>query len=357
MSFRPSLRTVIDGLAAEGLADADYAAAQTLEAARMRSDVPWFVRGLVGAGAWLAAFLLVAFVVMLDVFDSGSGFAVFGVILCLGALALKHWTADSGDYDFAGHLALALALAGQAMVMGGTAEWSQSALVAAIAVLVLEGALLVVYPDRFQRFVATLASGIALAVILHECHLPWSLELACLVLAVSATALWLAQAQLQASSVKCLDPAAGHGALAALFALLIAFEWSLIGLRLEPARELITLGLTVGVFALVRGIFRDHGVTAGQPFMAALVAVAALGAVAHDVPGIMAALGVMLLGFHRRDRGLVAVGVAFLILFGVFFYYQLDLTLLYKSAVLAASGALLLGMRLYLRRLPALEEA
>jgi uncharacterized membrane protein len=76
-----------------------------------------------------------------------------------------------------------------------------------------------------------------------------------------------------------------------------------------------------------------------------------------QTPGVIAALGVLLLGFHRRSVVLLGMAVLFILVFGVGYYYDLQLSLLAKSLALLGSGLVLLGLRLFiLRRFPAAEE-
>ena len=71
-------------------------------------------------------------------------------------------------------------------------------------------------------------------------------------------------------------------------------------------------------------------------------------------PGVIGAAGVLALAFHRRNEVMLGLAVAFLIGFGVLYYYDLSLSLLAKSGALVGSGLVLLGLRLFiLRRFPA----
>ena len=73
-----------------------------------------------------------------------------------------------------------------------------------------------------------------------------------------------------------------------------------------------------------------------------------------NTPGVIGAAGILALAFHRRNTVLLGLAVAFLIGFGVFYYYDLSLSLLAKSGALVGSGLVLLGLRLFLlRRFPA----
>ncbi len=67
-------------------------------------------------------------------------------------------------------------------------------------------------------------------------------------------------------------------------------------------------------------------------------------------PGITAAILVLVLGFQRGQRVLMGLALVFLAVFLIAFYYHLDVTLLVKSGILAASGIVLLGMRWALLR-------
>ena len=68
------------------------------------------------------------------------------------------------------------------------------------------------------------------------------------------------------------------------------------------------------------------------------------------------ALFVGALGFRVKSKGLLWVAGGALLLFGAHFYYQLQTTLLAKSAAMALTGLVLLGLRLYLLRQAARPE-
>ena len=72
-------------------------------------------------------------------------------------------------------------------------------------------------------------------------------------------------------------------------------------------------------------------------------AVVAVGALTLSAPAVSGALLFVVLGFDRRRPGLVALAAAFLVGFLGLYYYSLSLTLLQKSVVLVASGAVCLA--------------
>ena len=63
---------------------------------------------------------------------------------------------------------------------------------------------------------------------------------------------------------------------------------------------------------------------------------------------IILSITLMIFGYAKHDKILLTLGSLFLAAFLCHYYYSLELTLLYKSAILCASGALLLLARLYI---------
>ena len=89
----------------------------------MSSDnMPWYVRWVIGLGAWVTALVLIAlggsFVYGLLELDSGAGIAVFGALFFALGLWLL-WKGPSGV--FGEQLGIATAAAGGAMICGGIA--------------------------------------------------------------------------------------------------------------------------------------------------------------------------------------------------------------------------------------------
>ena len=62
-------------------------------------------------------------------------------------------------------------------------------------------------------------------------------------------------------------------------------------------------------------------------------------------PGVAAGLLIFCLAIHRQNNILMALSIAYLVLFGAYFYYNLELTLLYKSLWLIISGILTIIIR------------
>ncbi|MBM3617491.1 MAG: DUF4401 domain-containing protein [Alphaproteobacteria bacterium] len=117
----------------------------------------------------------------------------------------------------------------------------------------------------------------------------------------------------------------------------------------------ITLGLTIALLAIT--IWMAGGIAkvkASPNLLLACAGIIALGTLA--TPGILLAIGLMVLGYGNHERPLLINGALAFAGFIWLFYYNLDMTLLVKSTILAGSGALLLLARWQLH-LTAKKEA
>ena len=164
MIATPTIRDVIAQLRAAGLAsnpslgDETQLAADLFARAHRGDTTPWFVRALVGWGAWIAALMFLGFLALVGVLRTEAEAIVLGVILHGAALAIRR--SDGGRGDFIGQLALSTNLLSQLLVIGGVAAlWKESLRGDAILTLLVCAYMVVVFPDRTQRFLSGAASS------------------------------------------------------------------------------------------------------------------------------------------------------------------------------------------------------
>jgi uncharacterized membrane protein len=126
-------------------------------------------------------------------------------------------------------------------------------------------------------------------------------------------------------------------------------DWPWIG------EGLVAVALVASVWVLV---VRAKWKPADTRTLLALAAAAAVGVASLRAPGIAAGLMIAIIGFSNANRVLVGLGIAALLIYVGAYYYALDVTLLVKSGVLAATGAVLLAARsITLRMVVAKEDA
>jgi len=346
---RLSVADVLARLRAEGLAtaDADNAARSALRA-ELQDDLPWYLRMAVGVGAWTATGLFLAFLLTIANLDDERLRIVVGIALTAAAVGVRR-TASS---EFLRQAAVAASLAGQGLLLVGVHEMFDSVRFTAAAIILVSVALIWLVPDAIHRFLSTLAMVVALYVLVVDEKSQNAFELTTLALAAAVGFVWRYRVRDRGEFAAALLQPVGYALVTALFAALLLgsithFGQTPIGnAHVLALGRLITIGITVGLVALVWAIIHEHGaaLNSGKAF-AALAGVMALGVGTLSTPGIVAGAAVLVLAFDRRDRVLLGMGVIFLLVFGSVYYYSMHITLLEKSGVLAGSGVLLLAVR------------
>lgn len=351
MSTR-SLKQVLDALAEEGRLDAAGAAAAAEALAGRGTPTPWYLRVMVGFGAWWAAMFFMGFFSLLT--HSRPAALFFGAVLVVGAILLRRL--ERGD--FLNQLALAASLAGQALVVFGADLHSVTA--GALLVLLMQLFLITFYPDQTHRLLSTLVAVAAIELLFFDWKWNHGSALLAGALGIVSIRLWLKETAFVGLGLERVMRPIAYGLVIALFGLLLPSIFppfldahNPLSLHLRYL-WLSTALLGAGLLYLVRELITERGLPPlGALALSGYAAVLLLMWPAQRAPGLIAALIVLLLGFRRGNRLLMGIALLFLAVFLGAYYYNLSLSLLLKSAALAGSGAVLLALRwVLLKQLP-----
>ncbi len=340
MRLQPTLRDVMGALAAEG--HLDRTPHEDLAPA-LAAATPWYLTALMGLGGWVAALFLLGFLLLAVSSAPPPFFLVAGLFLCGAAVGLRF----ASGHPFVGQLCLAGSMAGAALVIGAAGSMAKSVAAGAGAAIVLEVGLVVLYPDRFRRTLSAAVAGGAFAVLMARTEQAAAMDIGISLLAWAAGGWWLARSSIERTDFHVLHTPVGRGltlsTLATLLVLLMAPVAGLGHKRLLLG-WLTGVGLTLGLVALVALLLHEQAAAQAKRAMV-LGATLALGLVTLQTPGVAAAAAVLVLALRHRDAVLLVMGAGFLSAFGVAYYYNLQVTLLVKSAALLGSGVLLLAAR------------
>jgi hypothetical protein len=346
---RPSVREVL-AQAGEGggLAPAAEEAARAALARLTSGQMPWFLRVLIGAGAWIGASFLLSAILSLILLASGeqmnSAAVVIGSVFIIGSIPFRQRVAS----PFLTQLALVVSSTGQILVIGGVGAEAHSVLAGSVAAILSSLVLIVWFPDRVQRFSATLVIFGALTVMVVEYKIPHSLEALALVAMALMVGLWrFAPRAVVVGHAALVEPIV-YGLAITVIGILVAHSVILLAEIFEMRWATLGLSAIVGfnlaLLALAVSIFQEHGVPLTRPdALGALAGLVLIGAITRSTPGVVATILMLVLGFDRRARGLIALAVSFFLLFGAAFYYDLRITLLQKSGILVLSGIVCLA--------------
>ena len=353
-----TMKEVLGRLHAEGLIDGDAIAASTeMGAGPADRGTPWYVRAMVAVSAWIAMLLMLGFFYGAQLVRSADSLAVTGSILCAASVVMQR---NAKQVLFLTSLALALCFTGQIMLVSGLSMSIHSVVTVSFLVLLLNAGLLTVYDDRTMRFLSTLAIiGAAFSIVL-DMHIPYGLQMLTLLLAGGSAAAWLSEPQLASGPLAPFARPVGYGLAAGLFGLLLPWVMPVADMRhfFAPYGSwVIAGGLLLVLLYVEYRLLLEHALLNDRRVAASvLIGTLTLFYPARRMPGMIAAIIVLLIGFRRGNRILMGFALAFLFVFITAYYYHLGLTLLQKSISLMALGAVLIALRFALVRALGLDE-
>jgi len=355
----PSTRSVFEQLAREQLVDPAWADTLTTALAEQPTPTPWFVRGMVGVGAWLAAILLVIFVGGLGFMTGAAGFIFLGLASMAGACAARY----RFDGDFPTQMALAVSLAGQGLFVTGlfqTATFDDFEVVL-WSLIVINAILVAVFPDKTHRFlsVALIVGPLTIWLYIREVHD----LLAVLGPALAALFMWLLAKE------PAFVSQGWHDALTPIRAgiLFSAFGVTMMstiyvlpqfvqeGFQFYPRPWLSTVLYGAMLLLAERQVLANvFGGAASTFAMGVYISTAIVAVAAWPAPGMILSLLVIVIASVHGLAVYRGAGIAFLAVFTTAFFYGIDVGMLTKSASLIATGVVVLACRwLFLRSVAA----
>lgn len=336
-------RTLLTRLEAEDLLDekAHRQIRDSVAASSEDRESQWYVHGVVMASAWMAALLIIMSLLEFDFMRDDRLTVITGIVLItLATLARRKI-----DSRFVMQLALAFSIAGQFFVLTGMmATPTDDPSRGWASLLAVEIILIVVYPDLMHCFLSTVIAVLAAAALLYSLEILNTVHILVAFLVIGSGWIWIEESQyVQKKYVKLLEPLS-YGFVTGLLSVLVfsILEESFVLSTWWISTIILTIGM---LYAADRIVQTHHRPGLHRTRVLLWIATIILAATTLPAPGIMAALFVLLLGFHRGNRILQVIAFGFLVVFVVTFYYNLDLTLLAKSITLMSSGLVLLLLR------------
>jgi hypothetical protein len=350
------LQQVIDGLRTEGLLpeNSDDTVAVLFE--NLHETQPWYIRTMVGFGAWLASLLLIGFVGSIG-FAADAGFVIVGVLFIGGAVFARM----KSENDFVVQSALASSLAGQALLAYGVVEISGGSDFEPVLsiVIILNGILFFVFPDRTHRVLSILIATTSLGFLLYSWTFNAVVPIVGPVFAAAMVFFYKRQgAIIESGKGHLIRPLVTGLMLTAFGFLLLSTVYILPELSWQFAfypRPWIST-ILLGALLLYMGteVWPQIGDATGSPGMAVFYGLLlVITAAAWAIPGLLLALIVIMLGTTSGNRMFIGAGITFLVVFIATYFYGIQVSMLTKSISLVATGAAVLVARWLLLRVTA----
>ena len=323
---------------------------------------PWYVKVLLAFSGWLAALFLLGFIGagFKFVFRNSTAAVIIGGMMIGGAFIILRVPRN----EFLEHLALAVSLAGQALVVFALFDISTpNNEIAWLLVGLLQVPLAVVMPNFVHRVFSSFVAAVSFTMAQNFQGWPYFVSGVVMLL---AAACWLNEFRCPSQMRRIR--AIGYGLVLALIQIkgtaLLGYR---MGWRLaqnQPPEswtqpwigEVLTGAVTLYV---VWQLLQRYGQgIADRISITALLGTLLLCTVSIKVQGITVGMVIMLLGFAGANRVLMGLGIAALLFYISAYYYLLESTLLAKSRTLLAVGLVLLSLRwLMLNIIPVKKEA
>lgn len=291
---------------------------------------PWFVKVLSGVGGWLGAIFLVVFISTFinDIANNNFNFyLIIGIVLSITTIIIS---IKSYRNYFLKQFILALFLAGEGVIIYWVVETFGYANRFSLALIVLTQGISYIFINNYPgKFLTSLVA------ITSSCFLLSSLGFSFLVIPV-----------LFAISIILLgkfpqDPITYSLIILALISPFITFSlwnWLIEDFNgFMPIKSPLLYNIllcsifTVANFVLLFKLFKL------DMFKSLLFGVIC-GTINFFIPGVVIALFFILLGFNYKSKFLFGLGIISTLFYLSHYYYSLDLTLLYKSIILIATG-------------------
>jgi uncharacterized membrane protein len=325
-------------------------------------ESPWYVKILLALSGWIAAVCLLGFigVAFYSVFQhSTAAFVLGSVMICCGFMILR-----APQNVFLEHLALALSMAGQALVVYRifgehfygieTGDW--------VLVVLLQSLLAVVMPNFVHRVFSACVAAFAFSMALtYTIGLSF---IASGVIMLIAAWCWLNEFRYPA--YMRMIQAIGYGLILAVIVLKGTELYGYGDLRWffggnEPKAwnkpwmsEVLTGAVTL--YVVWNLLQRSLQPLSERLSMMVLFATVIVCVLSVEVHGLTVGMVIVLLGFAGANRPLLGLGITSLLSYISSYYYLLDTTLLAKSITLVVVGIALLVFRWLMLRMVSADK-
>ena len=346
-----SAADLLEELERQGLATKPELSAAII-AQQQKNRQPFYAHALIGVGACISSFCLIAFLASLGIvsLQNVAGLTVWSLLLIAGAITMHKFAGNDASIrqSLCTQGSFALMLAGKLLfVLGVTNAWNYE-LGLPVVLTFITAITYYTYPIQLDRFLSSLAVLVSLLfIILPHGNISSGQELlfnGYFSLQFIAAAIILMRFNTKSDYV----PIAYALVIALCFsALYVSMPAQFGGEKSSAAiSPLFANSVLVGGLIGVWAASNQNRFKAKQLGLA-LGAVIMLGII--SAPGVLLSIILLVLGYAKHDRYLTAIGVLFLPIFLWLYYYNLDVSLLQKSVILIGSGVVLLLGRFYLK--------
>lgn len=312
-------------------------------------ESPWYIKVLLAISGWLASLFLLGFIGVgrTSIIESSFASFVVGALMIGSAYGFLRIPKNK----FYEHMALAISLAGQALIIWAIYDPSKSNSSLNWGLITLfQISLSLFMPNFVHRVMSSLFAVFTFLLMLMSMGIPYLFSSVIMLLIAM---IWLNEFRYPQymSSMRAI----GYGLVLALIPIkgTILFGQGRQTLRylhgqtdflIQPwIGELLTS--VVVLYIVINLLKRNNQPLFGRLGYAVIISALIICAASFEVPGITVGVVILLLGFAGSNRVLMGIGIVSLLFFVSSYYYLLEMTLLNKAQILLYVGLILLAVR------------
>lgn len=329
----------------------------------LQEDTPWFLQLFFGFSGLLASLFFIGFLTFIlnstGALDSAVAIGIIGLLLNVGGFLLFKYERRR-DNVFLNSLAFTISVAGQSYVIYALIESNISTPVSVWIFLLLQSALTIIVPNFMYRLLSSVVALVCVVYLLNYYYLPEiSLGLLALIAVVSHLhrykLLQRVPTKWRAGSLEIIK-AVGYASALMLLCVSVYFIAAEYGRGFnsdgEPfnynyylAQGLLTLASLYAAYLILKRYQVKWQSLTGLMIGGTI---AVLGFISIYVSGLLATSLVIVIAMANGQRTLLGIGIFALVCYVFWYYYQLDTSLLVKSASMLVVGIVLLLLRFLL---------
>ena len=308
----------------------------------------WIIRMLIAAGAWIAATNLLTFLFLFEVFENEmvtmvSGLIIVGISVAYTRLSKPNFVTEP--------LIMVLNFCGQGLMLASVGILFEDVIVFCVSAFLLQLVIFSITRNHIQKMVSVIVMPLAIVGILWEMEAYVVVGPMLGIIAFFYAYSWSREASIISNMKTKLSyfNAIVYGIPLTL--ILLNFlgndDWLMRNVTHYPWMQ--SMFIIAGILVVLAKGLKEYGMDKQLP--AFLIVATLFLAPLAMAPGVLLGLLLIVIGNLRGHLKLLVLGVLTLIYFMVLFYYNLETTLLVKSMLMMASGALLIGARFALKTL------
>ena len=349
MKIAKSIKNVLDE---SDLNEDDYRAysgflQSKLAQAGSEVNAPWFIKVITILGAWFGSLLFLGSLILAQALQSKESMITFGSIFILTGIILSYTNKKNHLLD---STSLSFSVLGQILLGTGIGSKMDGLKPVCYVGIIVQMTIYLLAQSYTQKFISVILFPACLLGIVWNSPLFEVTHFLIGALSVASVLIWTNEIPLQIRLKKhpyFYIPTAYGLVLGLLLILVLSINNRFFEVNISHwyiASLISFLSLT---FLLYKSLCQNLRIGRHAYWLTVGVIAIILSPTAQ-APGIIASLTVIVLGFERSNRTLFTLGILFLAIYVISFYYSLQQTLLIKSIILMSTGAMFLGIHLAL---------